>query len=287
MSSNLQIVVWDVKHGNAIYMKTPNDRNVMFDIGTRRYGNEQEFSPLEYLKNSDWEVNYLHYLVISHPHADHISDIKNMFALNLRPGVLRRPIDINSDVVRDSNQPKDSEIVNLYLELDSDYNTPISGGWLDSSNPLNYGDVKMSFFRQIENGTHNLNNYSIVAVISYSSEKIIIPGDIEAPGWKKLLENENFQQAIEDTTIFVASHHGREAGYYNDVFNYFKPDVVIVSDGKYSGTSVTEKYNYHAQGFSVKSRRTRESKTRKVLTTRNDGAIYIRVDDTEKFITIK
>ena len=50
MNSNLQIVVWDVQHGNAIYMKTPNGRHVMFDIGTGSYTNGYEFSPLKHLK---------------------------------------------------------------------------------------------------------------------------------------------------------------------------------------------------------------------------------------------
>lgn len=63
MNYNLDIVVWDVQHGNAIYMKTPNGRNVMFDIGTGSYADGQEFSPLEYLNNK-WSVDTLHYLVV-------------------------------------------------------------------------------------------------------------------------------------------------------------------------------------------------------------------------------
>ena len=286
MNSNLEIVVWNVQHGNAIYMKTPNDRNVMFDIGTGRYGNNQEFSPLKHQKYSVWEVNDLHYLVISHPHADHISDIKNMFTLGLNPKVLMRPKNIDPDLIKSSNQDEYSDIVESYLVLDRIYVHPVP--WeFDPSNPSNYGEVQISCFSQIESGTSNLNNYSVVAVIEYADEKIIIPGDIEEAGWKVLLEREDFQEVIEDTTIFVASHHGRKAGYYSDVFDYFKPDIVIVSDGRYSDTSVTDRYTNHAQGFKVKSRSTEESKTRYVLTTRNDGAIYIRVDDTEKVITIK
>ena len=35
----------------------------------------------------------------------------------------------------------------------------------------------------------------------------------------------DFFSAIAGTTIFVASHHGREAGFYREVFKYFAPDV--------------------------------------------------------------
>ena len=285
MNSNLEIVVWDVQHGNAIYMKTPNGKHVMFDIGTGSYEDGQEFSPLNYLKD-EWDVDCLHYLVISHPHADHISDISNMFDLELKPKALTRPKNIDSDLISNSNQDEYSDLVDLYLELDRTYINPVSSE-SDPSNPSNNGEVEIVSFLQDESGTSNLNNYSIVAVIEYAGEKIIIPGDIEEAGWKVLLEREDFQQAIEDTTIFVASHHGRKAGYHSNVFDYFEPDVVIVSDGRYSDTSVTDRYRNYAQGFEVKSRSTEESETRYVLTTRNDGVIYIRVEDTSKVITIK
>lgn len=286
MNSSLQLVVWDVQHGNAIYMQTPNGRNVMFDIGTGSYANGAEFSPLKHLKNH-WGVNCLHYLVISHPHADHISDISNMFDLDLKPRVLCRPRDIDPDLISSSNQDEYSQLVALYLELDKTYICPVSPG-LDPSNPANYGAVQMRNFSQSEQGTSKLNNYSIVAIVEYAGEKFVIPGDIEQAGWEELLEQDNFQEALEGTTVFVASHHGRNAGYYSEVFNYFTPDVVIVSDGKYSSTSATDRYHDKARGFEVKSRNSGDLKTRYVLTTRNDSAIHIKVSDSgEKQITIK
>ena len=281
----LEFVVWDVQHGNAIYMKTPNGRNVMFDIGTGSYASGAEFSPLSHLKYN-WGVDCLHYLVISHPHADHISDIRNMFDLNLAPYVLHRPRGIDSDLISRSNQDEYSDLVELYLGVDRTYVDPVSRE-LDPSDPANYGGVQMNFFHQFKNGTSNLNNYSVVAVIEYAGEKIIIPGDIETAGWKVLLERGDFQEAVRGTTVFVASHHGREAGFDSDVFNYFKPHVVIVSDGRFSDTSITNRYGNHAQGFTVTSRSTGYLDTRYVLTTRNDAAIWVRVSEYGKEITIK
>ncbi len=287
MNSNLEIVVWDVQHGNAIYMKTPNDKNIMFDIGTGSHTNKTEFSPLSYLKHK-WQVDRLDYLVISHPHADHIKDIPNMIELGLEPKVLLRPNYIDSELINSSNQDEYLNLVKLYLQLDRTYRFPLSAE-LDPSNPLNYGGVQMSFFGQSKSGTKNLNNYSIVSVIKYANEKIIIPGDIETAGWKALLESKDFQQAIVGTTIFIASHHGREAGFHGDVFKYFKPDLVIVSDGPETDTSVTNKYNNYAQGRVVKSRtagyNTGYAK-RYVLTTRKDGVIHIRVHNSGMETTI-
>ena len=207
-----------------------------------------------------------------------------MFSLDLKPVVLSHPKHIEHDLIYKANQSKDSEIVKCYVKLDNTYNSPVP----DMQNPdipVNYGGVKIERFSQSKKGISNLNNYSTVAVIEYASEKIIIPGDIEAPGWKVLLERKDFQQAIEGTTIFVASHHGRKAGFHSDVFDYFRPDVVIVSDGRFSDTSVTDRYRYYAEGRVVKSKSIGFVK-RYVLTTRNDGAIYIKVHSTGKVITI-
>ena len=282
MSSTLKIVVWDVQHGNAIYMQTPNGTNIMFDIGTGSYGNGREFSPLSHLKYN-WGVGCLHYLVISHPHADHISDISNMFDLNLKPEVLIRPKYIDSAQIKKGNQYKYSEIIELYLELDRTYNGLLYK-WQDPSDPNNNGGVSIRNFSQTEEGTSNLNNYSIVSVVEYANEKILIPGDIELAGWEVLMGRRDFLSAIKGTTIFVASHHGREAGFCREVFKYCAPDVVIVSDGKYSDTSITNKYGYYSQGVWVK-RRNENPTTRRVLTTRNDGPIYVKIDD-YKEITI-
>jgi len=290
MSSALEIVVWDVQHGNAIYMKTPNGTNIMFDIGLGSYGDDWEFSPLRHLKY-EWGVDCLHYLVISHPHADHISDISNMFDLNLKPKALYRPKGIDLDLINRSNQSEYSEIIEQYLELDRTYNGLLYRRQ-DPSNPKNNGGVSIRNFRQTEKGTHNLNNYSIVSVVEYANEKveyanekILIPGDIESAGWEVLMGRGDFLSAIEGTTIFVASHHGRKAGFYSEVFDYFTPDVVIVSDGRYSDTSVTSRYGDYTQGVQVNKRNGKPT-TRLVLTTRNDGPIYIKTDGYNKEITI-
>lgn len=71
----------------------------------------------------------------------------------------------------------------------------------------------MRFFQPNTCSRSNLNNHSLVAVVSYAGSKIIIPGDNEAASWNELLEYPAFVQAIRGTDILLAAHHGREAGY--------------------------------------------------------------------------
>ena len=66
-----ELYVWDVENGTAIYAETPNGKNVVIDCGA-----SDDFSPAEYLKDS--LAVSIDFLVISHPHRDHIKDLKGI-----------------------------------------------------------------------------------------------------------------------------------------------------------------------------------------------------------------
>jgi competence protein ComEC len=63
----------------------------------------------------------------------------------------------------------------------------------------------------------NLNNCSIVTVLSYARSKIIIPGDNESSSWKALLKRNDLKTAIKDADILLAPHHGRESGWHAEL----------------------------------------------------------------------
>ena len=45
--SKLSIFFWDVQHGHSTYIRTPNDRHIVVDLGIGDYSlDDEEFSPL-------------------------------------------------------------------------------------------------------------------------------------------------------------------------------------------------------------------------------------------------
>ena len=62
------MTVWDVQLGLAIHVKAPNGKYIVIDLGTGTYNT----SPL---RKRMWDN--IAYMVITHPHLDHISDILN------------------------------------------------------------------------------------------------------------------------------------------------------------------------------------------------------------------
>lgn len=227
----LELIVWDVQHGSAAYIKTPREKHIVIDLGTGSYvGEGEDFSPLMYLKNK-LNINRLDQVIITHPHTDHLTDIFNFDELS--PRVLRRPKHLKDEDIRNANPDYDNEIIEKYLEIDERYCHPVS----DNDNPTlpqNNGGVSFKFFLSKNCPVTNINNHSIVTVVEYLGIKIIIPGDNELESWNELLKDSEFINAIKDADVFVASHHGRESGYCAELFEYFQPKLVIISDDEAS-----------------------------------------------------
>lgn len=280
----LEIVIWDVQYGSASYIKTPNNKHLVIDLGTGSFQrSSKEFSTLLYLKNK-YNIDSLDKAIITHPHSDHIEDIIHLQELNPKSVLIAEGL--SEKDIRKANQVRYKDRVDKYLEFISVNSNKIK-------NSTNYmleedtGGVKVTSFKPTKCKKSNINNFSIVTVLEYKGIKVLIPGDNEAPSWKELLMDQEFVNAIKNTDIFIASHHGRKSGYYQELFNYFTPKLVIVSDGAETKTSVTDKYSKLASGYEVNKRSDNSLQERHCLTTRNDGVINIKIWEEENKVNMK
>ena len=128
------------------------------------------------------------------------------------------------------------------------------------------------------------NNLSLVVFIKYRNFKILFPGDLEKPGWTALQQQPAFCAELVGTDVLVASHHGRENGFCKDIFAYFTPRCVVISDKAkvHSTQEMVPDYRavVHEKGARVRS----TMNDRHVLTTRRDGWIQFTVDDNDFYI---
>ena len=263
----LEITIWDVNHGSAAYIKTPNNRHIVVDLGDEG----SSFSPLRTLLSRG--VQRLDSVVITHPHADHIDDIYNLDSLN--PQVLWRPRHLSAAEIVQANRSVDKLLVAKYLELNARFNEPVPPVY-NLMIPASFGGAEFQVFSPRFCETSNINNHSLVVVISYARSKMVIPGDNETPSWRELLNDPAFVMAVSGADILLASHHGREAGYCGELFEAMgKPKLVVVSDGRFRDTSATSRYSSQATGWAVFDNNGNND-TRNCITTRNDGHITIR-----------
>lgn len=288
MENECELIFWDVQHGHAAYLRTPNDRHVVVDLGTGNYsGSDGGFSPLKHLKDN-LGVDQLDFVIITHPHLDHIDDILNFDYLS--PKVLKRSKHIPNEHVLDGVRESDKEKFEAYCQINNRYSLPInSDSYNCTTNPQNWGGVSIETFTPTTCDLSNYNNQSTIVVFRYEGLKVVVPGDNEQASFDELMLKPEFKNAVKDADILLAPHHGRESGYVADFVDLVNPRITVVSDGRFCDTSANHRYSNKSRGWSVFNRSDDKENTRKCLTTNSDGEIVAKFgtrSDGKKFLKI-
>lgn len=264
----LRILIHDVGHGQSIHAFTPAGEVVVIDLGC-----SESFSPLEWLKDQTLTIDSL---IITHPHGDHIDEILKLDSIGFRVRQFWRPKWLPKQDVYAQNQANYTEKLDKYFEMSDSYTHPIPENEL-VGNPSVSGGVSIKKYASKSCGVSNINNHSGVVVFSYSGSKVIIPGDNEPASWRVLKDRTDFQSSVSNADIFMASHHGRESGYFSELFELFSPSLCVISDSRAQDTNASSRYSAHAKGWTVHKRDGGESKKRYCVTTRSDGYIDISI----------
>jgi competence protein ComEC len=276
MARKVEMVFWNVQHGNSTYIKSPNGKHIVVDLGVGSSQNkDEEFSPLLHLKTK-YNVQQLDYVIITHPHKDHIADINNFVAV--LPKVLGVPYkftreEIFTDKISESDRSLYEKYMAIadYYKLDIEYDNP-----KNPDNPANFGDLKIKSFHNIRNGsTLNINNDSGVTVFEYATIKVIIPGDNETSSLKEMIEDPVIAELLKDADILLAPHHGRAEGFCKEFVELVNPRVTVISDSSYSGTNKGEWYANNSRGWKVHYNNGKSIYEGKVLSTYYNGVIVV------------
>lgn len=140
VAEQLQIVMWNVEHGAAIYVKTPNGRSILLDAGA-----SSNFSPAHHLYNN-YHINQVDAFILSHADCDHIRDIEHVDAL-LKPRMFYRNRTAPPNLIYPTYPPATQPLKHFH-EFDARYSYPT-----DSYNqidiPQNWGGlIFVPFYNQ-------------------------------------------------------------------------------------------------------------------------------------------
>lgn len=266
MKASIMIITFDVAHGNCHLICTPSGRRVMIDLGR-----SDDFAPLDWFERNVGK--HLDLLVFTHPHDDHIRGLLDLMQKDIQVDIICCPRSVPAELTAQL----DPDLKKAWEDFSARFTTPVrlEDKFYDPQSPA-FDGMALRFFGG-KSDTQNLNNYSIVTVLEFDAFKMIFPGDLEAAGWKALLEQKDFLNAIAGTTLLVAAHHGREKGWCAELFDCISPKLVIIPDGAATETSYASYYSQKAEGWVVRSLATNEAKERKVLSTRDNGCILVKV----------
>lgn len=259
MARQATMTVWDVQLGLAIHVKAPNGKYIVIDLGTGTYNT----SPLRKRM-----FDNIAYMIITHPHLDHISDILN-FDIN-SPKILQRAKSLTNEEVMEGVRYCDKAKFEKYCQINDRYNSPVKYDDENyTGNPNNYGGLEIQTFSTSACDHSNFNNFSIITVLEFAGIKVVVCGDNEKDSFDKLMRQTDFKDAVRWADVLVAPHHGRESAYHPEFVSFVNPRITIISDTTKSGASAVDKYTQNSRGWKVRG------EERKCLTTRNDGNITV------------
>ena len=97
----------------------------------------------------------------------------------------------------------------------------------------------------------------------------------------------DFSEAIKDSDILLAPHHGRESGFHKEFVETVNPKLTIISDGIKGETSANEKYSELSSGHDVLKTSCNRSIKRKTLSTNHEGRIKVTISKNESPLLLR
>jgi hypothetical protein len=264
------IFIFSVGRGLSIFIRLPSNQGILYDLG---YAPNTEFSPIDFLNENimphlSWhtdETNNSHNLaqmVISHPHADHLSEIDSVLESHRfnNPSLLTCPHDRGAGESADFSRIENDDNIALmssYRRLIGQRNPPLQTfrNSFQGVPNVEYGIYFMNPSRVNElhpkNDHHYVNGLSICLYYRHGNQNILLTGDITPKVFKEAINDDegsekrftsfdnsdssyNWHSKTSNQpcigkhlnevglNLLVAPHHGLESCFCEDLYNYIE-----------------------------------------------------------------
>jgi beta-lactamase superfamily II metal-dependent hydrolase len=261
----MRVEIFDVGHGQCAVITGPNGQRMMIDCGDR-WGDETFWTPsLHYFGQK------IDLLALTNLDEDHLSDFKGMIEDCKVPWVLTNPTIGAREFAALKQDGMGSGAKALAAWLARPRGLPVA--------QPDFGSVQIRwYYGFFSPGAGNkTNDLSLAVVVQFGAFKILFSGDLEVAGWRRLLNMPEFRADLLGTTVFVASHHGRESGCCTELFDLIRPQLVIISDDEhqYDSQDTNAWYRNRCDGAVFANN---PLERRYVATTRKDGSMRLDID---------
>ena len=262
--------IFNVEHGACALLTMPQGANchrILIDCG---HNASTQWYPGPHLRQLG--VTELQLLVVTNYDEDHVSGFRNLIEQGINvhkilrnPGVT--PATIAHLKSEDGMGRGIDALVRVLRHLPK---LDVAGNQF----PLPNG-VSIEWFWNPYPFFDDENNLSLVVILDVYGFKFMFPGDMEKRGFRNLLNtNAQFRAIVFEVDVLVASHHGRDNGICEEMFDTWgcRPKLVVISDDykQHATQETTNYYGSKAQGITGFRR---YQGLRRVLTTRTDGEL--------------
>jgi competence protein ComEC len=213
--ARLEIFAIDVGQGDAIAVRTPDDRWVLVDAGPGGLADAGRRKLVPFLRRRG--ANRLEALILTHPHADHIGGAPAVFdALEVRTVV----------------DPAMAFAGSGYLDVLR--GAAAEGAtWLPSrrGRELRIGEVVLTFLNHGGelDGTDDANEFSVAFRLSYRDFAAVFLGD--APAALERLISAREREGMRAQLLKVG-HHGSATSTSAELLDAVRPQLAVISAGR-------------------------------------------------------
>jgi len=211
----LEVTFLDVRRGDSILIEFPGRENMLLDGGGSSinfsYIGENVVSPYLWQKR----IKQINVVALSHAHVDHLGGllaiIDNFKIKEIWQG--NPPINnwLYEQFIRKS-KAHNIKIVSLF----KGFCTNINGVKIEVLNPSNRGAVP----------AEEINNESLVLMLTYGKHKILLSADIEAEAERELVKQYGSQLQC---LVLKASHHASTTSNTEEFLIATRPKIFIIS----------------------------------------------------------
>ena len=204
--SKLIVHFLDVGQGDSIFIELPNGKTMLVDAGENYHGQ----GIIDYVQTIGYHK--LDYVVATHPHEDHIGSMPYIVR-NFEIGSIYMP-DVTANTATLESLLKAIKAKGLRVK-----------NGRTGVHIIKDGELTADIIAPDKPDESNLNNSSIVLLLTFGNVSYLLTGDAET---KEL----NAIRADMHATVLKAGHHGSQTSTTQTLLKKISPSVTVISCGK-------------------------------------------------------
>ncbi|XOB42563.1 MAG: ComEC/Rec2 family competence protein [Candidatus Nealsonbacteria bacterium] len=211
-SQPLEVVFFNIGQGDAIFIETPKNYQILIDGGPNsvileKLGKEMNF----------WDRT-IDLIILTHPEHDHISGLIEVLKRYKVENILR------TGILRDTEEYKEW----MRLIENEDSNVKIAEAGQRIITPNLFFEILYPFVSLEGQNIKNTNNSSIIARLVFNNNSFLFLGDAYKSIERKLIK-ENIYLASD---ILKVGHHGSKTSTSKELLEVVSPQTAVISAGK-------------------------------------------------------
>jgi len=219
----MDLHIFDVEHGQCALLRCDNNTDILIDCGhSRNLG----WQPGDYLRSVG--IASVETLFVTNYDEDHVSGLPNLMNYMTPLWMVRNPT-VSPQILR-SLKTEDGYGNGIDTLIDL---MKTEGPSSPTNQPPIFEGLVWEAFHAPYPVFDDENNLSMAVFLKCHGIGVLFTGDLEVKGWRNLLCLPSFREILGQTNVLVASHHGRDSGCCDEVFNYCAPFYTVISDCGY------------------------------------------------------